>query len=135
MHLCLKFVAGNWKMNGSLAALAELSAIAEAARATGGVDVAICPPFTLIAAAGTRSGGVVIGAQDCPAAESGAHTGSVSVAMIKEAGARLVVAGHSERRAENHESDADVRAKAIAALKGGLITIVCVGESESRRAA
>src|SRR4051812_38589953 len=135
MHLRRKLVAGNWKMNGSLAQLAELSAIAEAARATGGVDVAICPPFTLIAPALTRSGGLTIGAQDCHAAESGAHTGCVSVAMIKEAGARLVIAGHSERRADSHESDAEVRAKAVAALKGGLIVIVCVGESEAQRAA
>ena len=86
MHLRRKLVAGNWKINGSLAALAELAAIAEAARAAGGVDVAICPPFTLIAPALTRSGGITIGAQDCHAAESGAHTGCVSVAMIKEAG-------------------------------------------------
>src|ERR1051326_217890 len=107
MHLRRNLVAGNWKMNGSLAQLAELSAIAEAARDTGGVDVAICPPFTLIAPALTRSGGLTIGAQDCHAEESGAHTGSVSVAMIKEAGARLVIAGHSERRAECHESDAE----------------------------
>jgi triosephosphate isomerase len=135
MHLRRKLVAGNWKMNGSLAQLAELSAIAEAARETGGVDVAICPPFTLIAPALTRSGGLTIGAQDCHAAESGAHTGCVSVAMIKEAGARLVIAGHSERRADQHEGDAEVRAKAVAALKGGLIAIVCVGESESQREA
>src|SRR3954469_8053205 len=135
MHVRRKLVAGNWKMNGSLAQLAELSAIAEAARTAGGVDVAICPPFTLIAPALTRSGGLTIGAQDCHAAESGAHTGSVSVAMIREAGARLAICGHSERRDENRESDADVRAKAAAALKGGLIAIVCVGESDAERAA
>src|SRR3982751_5117503 len=135
MHLRRKLVAGNWKMNGSLGQLAELSAIAEAARRAGGVDVAICPPFTLLSAALTRSGGLTIGAQDCHAAESGAHTGCVSVAMIREAGARLVIAGHSERRADQHESDAEVRAKAEAALKGGLVTIVCVGESEAERRA
>ena len=135
MHLRRKLVAGNWKMNGSLAQLGELSAIAEAARDAGGVDVAICPPFTLIAPALTRSGGLTIGAQDCHAEESGAHTGCVSVAMIREAGARLVICGHSERRADQHESDAEVRAKAIAALKSGLIAIVCVGESEEQRAA
>ena len=135
MHLRRKLVAGNWKMNGSRAALAELAPMAEAARAAPGVDVAICPPFTLLSAALTRSGGLTIGAQDCHAAESGAHTGCVSVAMIREAGARLVIAGHSERRADQHETDAEVRAKAIAALKGGLIAIVCVGESEGQRAA
>ncbi len=135
MHLRRKLVAGNWKMNGSLGQLTELSAIAEAARNAGGVDVAICPPFTLISAAQTRSGGLTIGAQDCHAAESGAHTGCVSVAMIREAGARLVIAGHSERRADQHETDAEVRAKAAAALKAGLIAIICVGESEAQRAA
>ena len=135
MHLRRKLVAGNWKMNGSLASLAELAPIAEAARAAGGVDVAICPPFTLIAPALTRSGGLTIGAQDCHQAESGAHTGCVSAAMIKEAGARLAILGHSERRAGQHETDAEVRAKAEAALRGGLIAIVCVGESEGERAA
>src|SRR5690242_9300273 len=99
MHLRRKLVAGNWKMNGSLAQLAEVSAIAEAAREAAGVDVAVCPPFTLIAPALTRAGRVMVGAQDCHAAESGAHTGCISVGMIKEAGARLVICGHSERRA------------------------------------
>ncbi|MBV9882464.1 MAG: triose-phosphate isomerase [Sphingomonadaceae bacterium] len=135
MHLRRKLVAGNWKMNGSLGQLAEVSAIAEAARATGGVDVAVCPPFTLLAPALTRAGGITIGAQDCHAAASGPHTGCVSVPMLKEAGARLVICGHSERRADQHETDADVRAKAEAALGGGLVTIICVGESEAERAA
>jgi len=83
----------------------------------------------------TRSNGVTIGAQDCHASESGAHTGCVSVAMIKEAGGKLVIVGHSERRAEQQETDEQVRAKAVAALKGGLIAIICVGESEAERAA
>jgi triosephosphate isomerase len=135
MSLRRKLVAGNWKMNGSLAALAELGPIAEAVRETGGVDVAICPPFTLIAPAVTRSGGLMIGAQDCHAHESGAHTGCVSVAMIREAGAKLAILGHSERRADQHETDAEVRAKAQAALKGGLIAIICVGESDAQRRA
>jgi triosephosphate isomerase len=135
MHLRRKLVAGNWKMNGSIAQLAELAAIAEAARGAAGVDVAICPPFTLIAPALTRAGGLIVGAQDCHAAESGAHTGSVSAAMIKEAGGRLAIVGHSERRAGQCESDAAVRAKAGAALAAGLAAIVCVGESEAERAA
>jgi triosephosphate isomerase len=135
MHLRRKLVAGNWKMNGAIAALGELAGIAEAARATGGVDVALCPPFTLIALALTRGGGLTIGAQDCHAAPSGAHTGCVSVAMIREAGARLVIVGHSERRTEQQESDAAVRAKAVAALAGGLIAIICVGESDAQRVA
>ena len=135
MHLRRKLIAGNWKMNGNLAALSEVAAIAEAAREIAGVDVAVCPPFTLIAPAVTRSGGLVIGAQDCHAAESGAHTGCVSASMAKEVGARLVIVGHSERRADQHESDADVRAKAETALRHGLTAVVCVGESEGDRAA
>ena len=136
MHLRRKLVAGNWKMHGSLAALTELGPIADAAREAGGVDVAVCPPFTLIAPAVTRAGGAIaIGAQDCHAAESGAHTGCVAVAMLKEAGARLVITGHSERRADQHETDAEVRAKAEASLRGDLLTIICVGESEAERQA
>ncbi|MFN3945664.1 MAG: triose-phosphate isomerase [Allosphingosinicella sp.] len=135
VHDRRKLVAGNWKMNGSLAQLKELAAIAEAARAAASVDVAVCPPFTLISAAVTRAGGVPVGAQDCHARGSGAHTGCVSVAMLKEAGAKLVIVGHSERRADQHETDAEVRAKAEAALAGGLTTIVCVGESEAEREA
>jgi len=127
-----KLVAGNWKMNGSVAALAELDGIAAAARAHPGVDVAICPPFTLIAPAAAR-GDLAIGAQDCHPAASGAHTGCVSAPMLREAGARLVIVGHSERRADQHETDAEVRAKAAAAIAGGLDAIVCVGETEAER--
>jgi triosephosphate isomerase (TIM) len=135
MHLRRKLVAGNWKMNGSLAQLAELAAIAEAGRAAGGVDVAICPPFTLIASAVARSGGLSIGGQDCHWAAGGAHTGGVAAAMLKEAGARLVIVGHSESRAERGEGDAVVRGKAAAALAQGLQAIVCVGESDAERRA
>jgi triosephosphate isomerase len=135
MHLRRKLVAGNWKMNGSLGQLAELSAIAEAARAAGGVDVAICPPFTLIASAVARSGGLAVGGQDCHWAQSGAHTGGVSAAMLKEAGAKTVIVGHSESRAERGEDDSVVRGKAEAALAQGLQAIVCVGESDAGRRA
>jgi len=133
MNIRRKLVVGNWKMNGSLAQLTELHAIADAARAAGGVDVGICPPFTLIPSAVARSGGLLIGAQDCHAKASGAHTGCISTAMIKEAGARAVIVGHSERRADQHETDAEVRAKAEAALRDGLVTIVCVGETDAQR--
>ena len=133
MHVRRKLIVGNWKMNGGRAALAELAPIAEAAREAAGADVAICPPFTLIASAVTRSNGLWIGAQDCHFAASGAHTGCVSVPMIVEAGARLVIVGHSERRADQGETDALVRAKAEAAIAAGLLTIVCVGESEAQR--
>ena len=130
-----KLVVGNWKMNGSMAQLAELDAIAAAARAAPDVDVGIATPFTLIAPAVTRSGGVPIGAQDCHAEESGAFTGNVSAPMLREVGAGLVIVGHSERRDHHRESDADIRAKAAAALRQGLQTIVCVGESEAEREA
>ena len=135
MHVRRKLVAGTWKMNGSRAALAELVPIAAAAREAPGVDVAVCPPFTLIAAALTRGGGVAIGGQDCHAKPSGAHTGSISAPLLKEAGARLAIVGHSERRAEQGESDAIVHAKATTALAHGLQAIICVGESEAERVA
>ncbi len=128
-----KLVAGNWKMNGSLAALAELEAITDAARAHPGVDVAICPPFTLIAPAVARAPSLAIGAQDCHWNANGAHTGCVSVEILKEAGASMVIVGHSERRADNHETDGEVQAKATAVMAGGLIAILCVGETEAER--
>lgn len=128
-----KLVAGNWKMNGSLGSLAELDAIAAAAKAQASVDVAVCPPFTLIAPAAARQPGLAIGAQDCHAQPKGAHTGCVSAAMLVEAGARLAIVGHSERRADQHETDAEVQAKAAAAIAAGLTAIVCVGETEAER--
>lgn len=128
-----KLIAGNWKMNGDRAALAELDGISAAAEAATGVDVAICPPFTLIERAVARQPGLTIGAQDCHSSEKGAHTGCISAAMLIEAGARLVIVGHSERRAAHGETDADVQAKAEAAIAAGLIAIVCVGEPESVR--
>jgi triosephosphate isomerase len=128
-----KLVAGNWKMNGSLAALAELDAIADAAARSRSLDVAICPPFTLIGPAAQRQPGLPIGGQDCHHQPKGAHTGCVSAAMLKEMGAKLVIVGHSERRADQHETDAEVRAKAEAAIAAGLLAIVCVGETEAER--
>ncbi|HEV2567818.1 triose-phosphate isomerase [Sphingomonas sp.] len=129
-----KLVAGNWKMNGSLAQLAELDAIAAAARTNPEVDVAICPPFTLVAPAAAR-GNLSIGAQDVHPNDKGAHTGDVSAAMLKEAGASLVIVGHSERRTDHAETSALVRAKAEAAIGAGLIAIVCIGETEEERLA
>jgi triosephosphate isomerase len=128
-----KLIAGNWKMNGSRAQLGELSTIAAAAREAAGIDVAICPPFTLIPLAVPRAGGITIGAQDCHPEEQGAFTGNVSAAMVEEAGARLVIVGHSERRQYQGETDAIVRGKAEAALRHGLTAIVCVGESGAER--
>ncbi|MGH6781568.1 MAG: triose-phosphate isomerase, partial [Sphingomonadaceae bacterium] len=128
-----KLVAGNWKMNGSIAALAELEAIAAAAVVNPGLDVAICPPFPLIAVAVQRQPGLAIGAQDCHTGVSGAHTGDVAAGMIAEVGGQYAIVGHSERRADHGESDALVRAKAEAAMAVGLVAIVCVGETEAER--
>jgi triosephosphate isomerase len=130
-----KLVVGNWKMNGSMAALGELGEIAAASRTLTGVDVGIAVPFTLIAPAVTRSSGLRIGAQDCHAEPCGAFTGDISVPMIKEVGARLVIVGHSERRQYHRETDDAVRAKAEAALAAALQTIICVGESDAERQA
>jgi triosephosphate isomerase (TIM) len=124
-----KLIAGNWKMNGSVAALAEIDAIA--ADVPDSVDIAICPPFTLIAHACGR--GVAIGAQDCHAKVSGAHTGCIAAGMLVEAGAVYCIVGHSERRTDNAETDADVRAKAEAVIASGMTAIVCVGETLAER--
>lgn len=126
-----KLIAGNWKMNGSQAALAEVDTIAVAAAGANTIDVAVCPPFTLIAPAAER--GVSVGGQDCHQAAKGAHTGCISAAMLKEAGASYAIVGHSERRQDQHETDAEVQAKAAAAIGGGLVAIVCVGETEAQR--
>lgn len=130
-----KLVAGNWKMNGSRAALAELDGIAEAMRANAGVDVAVAVPFTLIAPAAERSQSLPIGAEDVHAADSGAHTGCVSAGMAKEAGAAFAIVGHSERRQGQGETDADVKAKAEALARHGMNAILCVGETLARREA
>lgn len=130
-----KLVAGNWKMNGLRADLPEIARIAEAAAAHPGVDVTVCVPATLIAAATTVAGSMPIGAQDCHANPKGAHTGCLSAAMLREAGARLVISGHSERRADQNETSQDAWAKAAAAHAEGLAVILCCGETEAERAA
>lgn len=130
-------VAGNWKMNGTGETLAELRAIAGGFAASGldkKIDAVICVPATLVSRAAVVET-VGIGGQDCHAKESGAHTGDVSAAMLKEAGAEYVIVGHSERRTDHHETDALVRAKAEAALKASLTAIVCVGETLAEREA
>ncbi|NIJ07681.1 triosephosphate isomerase [Sphingomonas vulcanisoli] len=128
-----KLIAGNWKMNGTRASLAEVAAIEAAATAAGHVDVALCPPFTLIDAMMQAADTVVIGGQDCHHAVKGAHTGCVSAAMLADLGASHVIVGHSERRTDNGETDDLVRAKAEATIAAGLIAIVCVGETEAER--
>lgn len=128
-----RLIAGNWKMNGSMAALAELDAIASAAAATPGVDVAIAVPATLIAPAHDRAPALAIGAQDVHHGECGAHTGCVSATMVREVGATFTIVGHSERRADQGERDAQVRGKAQAARRAGLSVILCVGETAAQR--
>lgn len=131
-----KLAAGNWKMNGTRAALAELQALA-AAHPAPSVDILICPPATLIApAAGLLAdSAIAIGGQDCHAEASGAHTGDISAPMLADAGATAVILGHSERRDAYEESSEMVRAKARAAHDAGLTAIICVGESLAEREA
>ena len=128
-----KLVAGNWKMNGVAADLDQARAIAEGAGE--GADVALCLPATLIERAVWALPGFSIGGQDVHAAPNGAHTGEISAAMLVDAGARLTIVGHSERREAHRESDSDVRAKAEAALAAGLGVILCIGESLTVREA
>jgi triosephosphate isomerase len=134
-------IAGNWKMNGMAASLSEARAVAAGVGAAGvgagGARVAICPPATLIGAMREALAGssVLVGAQDCHPEASGAFTGDLSAEMLAEAGARLVILGHSERRATYGETDALVAAKVHAALRAGLEPIVCVGETLEQRKA
>ncbi len=127
------YIVGNWKMHGTRAMLAEARAIDRAAERLMKVEVALAPPFTLIHATRKEATLIGVGAQDCHPADGGAHTGDVSAAMLKDAGAGFVIVGHSERRADHAEKDADVRAKADAAIAAGLSVIVCVGETEEQR--
>jgi len=130
-----KLVAGNWKMHGVAADLEEVEAIAAAARRFPSIEVALCLPATLIERAVRAVPGLAIGAQDVHFNAKGAHTGCVAAAMLKDAGASLAIVGHSERREAQRECDAEVRAKAEAALAAGLGVILCVGESLAVREA
>lgn len=135
-----KLAAGNWKMNATLADLAQLDAIADGLPGPardGAVDVLICPPATLIHPAAQRMQGraLTIGAQDCHARTAGAHTGDISAAQLADAGARAVILGHSERRTDHGETSAAVAAKARAALAAGLRAVICLGETLTQREA
>lgn len=131
-------VAGNWKMNGLGAAIAEAEAV-KAALDNGGLkiaaDVMIAPPATLLMrlAQALSGGALTFAGQDCHARAQGAHTGDVSAEMLKDAGAAAVIVGHSERRADHGETDAAVRLKAEAAHRAGLSAIVCIGETQGER--
>ena len=129
-------IAGNWKMNGTLR---DAAALAEGVRAgldrVAGADLLLCPPFLHLHVAAASMGWkpVAIGGQDCSAEANGAHTGDISAAMLADAGCGYVILGHSERRADHGETDAQVQTKARAAIEAGLIPIVCVGETEAQR--
>lgn len=129
----LPYIVGNWKMNGTRAMLNEARAIDRAAARFPRVQVAIAPPATLIYRMREAVERIGVGGQDCHPLESGAFTGDISAAMLKDAGADFTIVGHSERRGACGEDDALVRAKAEAALAAGLSVIVCVGETEQER--
>ncbi len=130
-----KLAAGNWKMNGLSGQLSEIDALV-GSHADAGCEILICPPATLIAPMADRADGrIAVGGQDCHAEAKGAHTGDLSAAMLKDAGATYVITGHSERRADHGESDAVVRAKTEAAWEAGLAAIVCIGETLDQREA
>ena len=132
-HAC-KLAAGNWKMNGLRADLDEARALA-AAFLDAKCGILLCPPATLISAMADALSGsaVMVGGQDCHAQTTGAHTGDISAQMLADAGARQVILGHSERRADHAETSAQVAAKAAAAHAAGLVAIICIGETEAQR--
>ena len=137
-----KLIAGNWKMNGSLAVNeALLTALAQGLDAQPACDVAVCVPAPYLASVQALKAGnpklasVAVGGQDVSAHAAGAFTGEVSASMLKELGCRYVIVGHSERRQFHHESDAVVADKARAALAAGITPIVCVGETLAEREA
>jgi triosephosphate isomerase len=129
-------IAGNWKMNGLKSSLAEFEAmLAGASDVADKADLLVCPPATLIAdfAQRAHSRTLSVGAQDCHAKPSGAHTGDLSAEMLADAGTRAIIVGHSERRADHGETDVEVRQKAEAVWRAGLTAIVCIGETQHQR--
>ncbi|MGA0965576.1 MAG: triose-phosphate isomerase [Rhodobacteraceae bacterium] len=129
-----KLAAGNWKMNGTRASLSEVKAINAELDDTDPA-VVICPPVSLLIPACDIGGKIGIGAQDCHMVSSGAHTGDISANQIADTGATYVIIGHSERRTDHGETSDMIKAKAQAALKAGLIAIVCIGETLAEREA
>jgi triosephosphate isomerase len=131
-----QLIAGNWKMHMLRGPAGELAAAVRDGAAGLSGDLLVCPPFTAIepVAHVLAGSGVGVGGQDCHAKGQGAHTGDVSAAMLRDAGATWVILGHSERRQNHGETDELVREKVLAAIEAGLTPIVCVGETEDQRA-
>ncbi|WP_444444111.1 triose-phosphate isomerase [Rhodobacter capsulatus] len=128
-----KLAAGNWKMNGTKASLAEVAALI-AAHPDPKSEVLLCPPATLVAAmVATAAGKIAVGGEDCHMKAAGAHTGDIAAEMLADCGASHVILGHSERRADHGESSEMVCAKAAAARAAGLVAVICVGETEAQR--
>lgn len=129
-------IAGNWKMNGQLSDLGYFSDLPELV-STPDAEIIVCPPFPLLPASieAAKTSFIVIGAQDCHGASSGAHTGDVSAKLLAGLGVQYVIVGHSERRADHGETDAMIRSKAEAAIEAGLTPIICVGETLEQRQA
>lgn len=132
-----RIVAGNWKLHGNRAFAAELAGAIAAAPPAAGVELVLLPPLPLLGtlAAEFTGGSLTFGAQDVSEHAQGAYTGEVSAAMLAEAGARYVLAGHSERRQYHGEDDALVARKFVAARAAGLTPILCVGETLAQREA
>jgi triosephosphate isomerase (TIM) len=137
MHEIRPLIAGNWKMNGLKASIAEFEAMIAGAGPVGTkADLLVCPPTTLLAAFAAKAHSskiLSVGAQDCHPNVAGAHTGDLSAEMLADSGASAVIVGHSERRADHGETDALVRQKAEAARRAGLLAIVCIGETQHHR--
>jgi len=130
-----QLIAGNWKMHMLRAPAAELAAGVRAGAQDLACDLLVCPPFTALEAVARALSGspVAVGGQDCHTQPQGAHTGDVSAAMLRDAGATWVILGHSERRQNHAETDELVREKVLAATEAGLTPIVCVGETDEQR--
>ena len=123
------YIVGNWKMNGTRAMLSEARAIDRAAQRYMKAEVAVAPPYTLIHAVHREAEQIGVGAQDVFPGEDGAHTGDISATMIADAGAKFVILGHSERRADHRETNKLINAKIDSALEAGLRIILCCGET------
>jgi triosephosphate isomerase len=131
----MQLIAGNWKMHRVRAEAVALARAVCSGSAGLGCEIMVCPPFTALeAVAGVVRGSAVrLGAQDCHAAAAGAFTGDVSAPMLADLGCQAVILGHSERRQGHHETSVAVRAKVAAAMRAGLMPIVCVGETKAER--